>query len=155
VAAMSIGKHFEVSNSQIILALEDYVPNNNRSQIIKKENHSIILDAYNANPSSMSVALNNFNNLTDSHKTVILGDMFELGITSPEEHQHIALLAEELNFDNIILVGEHFSKTKTSKSLKFKDFEAFKKSFKAVPNSTYLIKGSRGMALERVLDLFD
>ena len=155
IAAVTIGEYFKISNAEIVSAIENYTPTNNRSQIIEKENFQIILDAYNANPSSMKVALENFHLLKKENKTVILGDMFELGDSSLVEHQNIVDLAESLNFEKIIIVGEHFYKTKASKSLKYKDFEAFKTSFRPIPNSNLLIKGSRGMALERTLDLFD
>ncbi|WP_139956182.1 UDP-N-acetylmuramoyl-tripeptide--D-alanyl-D-alanine ligase [Flavicella sediminum] len=155
VAAITIGAYFSVSKTDIINALESYTPTNNRSQILKKGEHNIILDAYNANPSSMKVALENFNGLQDKHKTLVLGDMFELGETSLEEHQAIVQLTESFHFDAVYFVGENFAKTKTSKAVQFTSFEAFKNSFKATTPSTYLIKGSRGMALERTLDLFD
>lgn len=152
VAAISIGLHFNVSTAAIKEALEGYSPTNNRSQIIEKENSKIILDAYNANPSSMKVALENFDQIEAPHKTLILGDMFELGEASAEEHQSIANLAQTLGFDEIHLIGAHFSKTKASKAVLHTTFEAFKNDFQSKP-STYLIKGSRGMALERAVTL--
>ncbi|MFC2110470.1 UDP-N-acetylmuramoyl-tripeptide--D-alanyl-D-alanine ligase [Bacteroidota bacterium] len=154
-AAITIGEYFSVPKDAIINALENYTPTNNRSQIIKKGENKIILDAYNANPSSMKVALENFNEIQEAHKTLILGDMFELGETSALEHQEITNLAETLKFHRIYLVGENFIKTKTSKAEKFSTFEAFKKYFKPSKPSSYLIKGSRGMALERTLELFN
>jgi UDP-N-acetylmuramoyl-tripeptide--D-alanyl-D-alanine ligase len=154
-AAITIGEYFKVRESDIIQAIENYIPDNNRSQIIEKKNNKIILDAYNANPSSMNVALTNFSNITAKHKTIVLGDMFELGITSLEEHQNIVKLAESLDFDTILLVGKNFSQTKTSKSIQYESFEVLKSFYKPTLNSTVLIKGSRGMALERILDLFN
>lgn len=154
-AAISIGTYFKVAKKDIISAIETYTPNNNRSQIIQKGDNKIILDAYNANPSSMTAALTNFSNLNEKHKTVILGDMFELGTTSLIEHQNIVALAASLNFEQIIIVGENFSKTKSSKTVKFTTFEDFEKYFEPKPEVTYLIKGSRGMALERIIGLFD
>ncbi|OIQ37947.1 MAG: UDP-N-acetylmuramoyl-tripeptide--D-alanyl-D-alanine ligase [Bacteroidetes bacterium MedPE-SWsnd-G1] len=152
--AITIGSHFKIPKSKIKEALENYIPTNNRSQIIKKESHKIILDAYNANPSSMKAALDNFNTIEDSSKIVILGDMFELGETSCEEHQSISDLAEFLKFDEVYLIGENFSGVKTRKASKFESFSEFINNidFTTFKHSTILIKGSRGMALERVLD---
>ena len=155
VAAITMGEYFKVSDELIVEALENYIPTNNRSQIIEKKFSKIILDAYNANPTSMTAALTNFNNISNYPKTVILGDMFELGETSLEEHQMIADLAASFNFDTIVLIGENFSKIKTSKAVVFTSFEAFKNSYKINQNATFLIKASRGMALERIVDLFD
>jgi UDP-N-acetylmuramoyl-tripeptide--D-alanyl-D-alanine ligase len=153
MVAIAIGKHFNIPLDAIKNALETYTPTNNRSQIIEKGNSKIILDAYNANPSSMELALENFNNLKENDKIVFLGDMFELGETSIQEHQFIADLANSYNFKEVHLIGEHFSKTKASKAMQYISFEAFKTSFNQTPNSCLLIKGSRGMALERILDL--
>ncbi|MDT0552604.1 UDP-N-acetylmuramoyl-tripeptide--D-alanyl-D-alanine ligase [Urechidicola vernalis] len=152
--AITIGNYFKVNKNQIKEALETYIPTNNRSQIIKKKSNKIILDAYNANPSSMRVALENFNTLKEQPKIVILGDMFELGTTSNEEHQTISELAENLNFEKIFLVGENFSSIKTRKASNFESFSEFINNidFSTFKHSTILIKGSRGMALERVLD---
>ncbi|MDC9722194.1 MAG: UDP-N-acetylmuramoyl-tripeptide--D-alanyl-D-alanine ligase [Urechidicola sp.] len=153
-AAISIGNYFEISTTDIKEAIENYTPTNNRSQIIQKESCKIILDAYNANPSSMQVALKSFDNLNDKNKILVLGDMFELGEIAAEEHQHIAKLSESLNGKQVYLIGENFSKTNTKKALKFERFSDFIQSInsKGFDNSTILIKGSRGMALERLLD---
>ncbi|MEI6864564.1 UDP-N-acetylmuramoyl-tripeptide--D-alanyl-D-alanine ligase [Flavicella sp.] len=153
-AAIAIGEYFNVSATDIKLAIESYRPTNNRSQIIEKGKSKIILDAYNANPTSMEAALNNFKQISATKKIIILGDMFELGKTSNQEHQAILNLAESLCPNEIHLIGKHFSKTKASKSNLHSTFEAFKKSFHPT-SATYLIKGSRGMALERTLELFD
>ncbi len=155
LAAMSIGEYFEVAKKDIQEAIVAYVPTNNRSQIVRKGAHTLLLDAYNANPSSMKVALENFSQMNAKHKNVVLGDMFELGTSSDEEHQNIADFAEELPFEQVILIGKNFSKVKTSKASKYLNFEAFQNSFKTDSSSTYLIKGSRGMALERIVALFD
>jgi len=156
-AAIAIGKHFKVSNHQIKDAIENYIPTNNRSQIIEHKTNRIILDAYNANPSSMKVAIENLSGLTDNTKIAILGDMFELGADAAKEHQAIADLANQSNLDLIYLIGENFSETSidNSKVKKFKDFDAFKRDFspKQIDHTTLLIKASRGMALERILDL--
>jgi len=152
VAAITIGNYFKVNDHQIIEAIENYTPTNNRSQIIKTEKNEIILDAYNANPSSMEVALKNFSLLDKENKVLILGDMFELGENSSKEHQHIVNITNELNFKKVFFVGENFSITKT-KHQKFKQLADIKEHFEnnLFINKTILIKGSRGMALEKLV----
>lgn len=154
-AAISIGNYFKVSKKEIKKAIESYVPANNRSQIIKTKNHKIILDAYNANPSSMKVALENFDSINEKNKVVVLGDMFELGEDSQKEHQAIVDLVNTMNFENSFFIGEHFYKTKTNNK-QFKTYEEFKNHLikNQLKSNSLLIKGSRGMRLERVLDLF-
>ncbi len=151
--ACTIGHYFEVTDVNIKSAIEAYIPDNNRSQIILKSTNKIILDAYNANPSSMKAALENFDAIDEEHKTVILGDMFELGKTSLEEHQAIANLVEDLKFENSYFVGEIFHQTKTKNNL-FKTFEDLIEYLKNKPlkHQSILIKGSRGMRLERLLE---
>ena len=153
-AAIIIGKYFNVELTEIKMALEKYIPENNRSQIIQKNGHYIILDAYNANPSSMTVALENFKSLERTNKVLILGDMFELGEAAKEEHQEIVELTKKMGFDHVILVGENFYKTKSDsiQLRSFDDLKSFLKKNSLQANSSILIKGSRGMALERVLD---
>jgi UDP-N-acetylmuramoyl-tripeptide--D-alanyl-D-alanine ligase len=153
-AAIVIGKYFNVSLENIKKGIESYVPANNRSQKMEKNGHQIILDAYNANPSSMKVALENFNHLNVSPKIAFLGDMFELGETASEEHQAIADLASSMNFDDTFFIGKNFVKTK-NKQKTFKTFEDLASYLKANPlqKSNLFIKGSRGMALERILEL--
>ncbi|SEB70260.1 UDP-N-acetylmuramoyl-tripeptide--D-alanyl-D-alanine ligase [Tenacibaculum sp. MAR_2009_124] len=152
--AITIGAVFEVNLLDIKKAIEKYVPANNRSQVIKKGNLKIVLDAYNANPTSMKCSLESFREMDGIYKTVILGDMFELGGSSGEEHQQIVTLLERSNFDNCYLVGEEFFKTNTSFK-KFKEFDDLKTFMieKPINNGRILIKGSRGMSLERVLDI--
>lgn len=154
-AAITIGDYFKVEPLTIKNAIENYIPTNNRSQIILKNTNEIILDAYNANPSSMEEALTNFNLLKSKNKIAILGDMFELGKTSLQEHQKIADLATLFNFNKVYLIGKAFSTVTVKNASQFESFEAFKKSqnYINVNNTSILIKGSRGMALERILDL--
>ncbi|WP_044403221.1 UDP-N-acetylmuramoyl-tripeptide--D-alanyl-D-alanine ligase [Lacinutrix sp. Hel_I_90] len=156
-AAICIANYFKVSAEAIKKALETYTPTNNRSQIVEKSGFKIILDAYNANPTSMGAALTNFGQLKDHYKIAFLGDMFELGNEAKKEHQTITDLASNLKIDEIILVGENFYKTESlsGKTKHYRSFEALKKDFKTPldQGATLLIKGSRGMALERILDL--
>lgn len=154
--AIAIGNFFKISNNSIKSAIEDYVPTNNRSQIIKKESNKIILDAYNANPTSMRAALLNFEK-QKGYKVAILGDMFELGEDAKIEHQNITDLANSLHIDEIFLVGKNFieSKIPSKKVVSFKSFDDLKARLNEhkFRNNLILIKGSRGMALERVLDI--
>lgn len=153
-AAITIGEYFKVSETAIKEAIESYVPTNNRSQLIQTKNNTIILDAYNANPSSMQVALENFEALKAVSKVLILGDMFELGNESVPEHQAIADLVSALNFKEAFFVGENFYHTKTNKP-KFKTYQDLEDFLKKNPleNQSILIKGSRGMRLERILEV--
>ena len=156
-AAIAIGHYFKVGDVDIKAAIESYIPENNRSQIINKESNTIILDAYNANPTSMAAALDNFDKLEGKNKTVILGDMFELGQDAKYEHKNIAEHTILMNIDNVFLVGENFFGTniESSNLQLFRTFEDLQKilAVQNITNNTILIKGSRGMALERVLEL--
>lgn len=151
--ACTIGHYYKITDNNIKEAIENYIPGNNRSQIIQKIENKIILDAYNANPSSMKAALENFEAIKEPHKTVILGDMFELGKTSLEEHQTIVNLVEELHFDHCFFVGDIFYQT-TTKNKQFKTFKDLLVYLKNNPLKlqSILIKGSRGMRLERLLE---
>jgi UDP-N-acetylmuramoyl-tripeptide--D-alanyl-D-alanine ligase len=156
LAAITIGIHFKLKDTEIKKAIENYIPTNNRSQIIEKESNHIILDAYNANPSSMEVALENFSKLKKASKVVILGDMFELGKQSAIEHQAIVNIADAFCFSQTLYVGEHFYKTITQNK-QFRNFEDLKAYITANPlkQKSILIKGSRGMQLERILAIID
>ena len=154
-AAISIGEYFTISQENIISAIKNYIPTNNRSQIIKKKNNIILMDAYNANPSSTMVALDNLNKTTHQKKIAILGDMFELGDYSTKEHQNIVDYCNTLHLDRCIFVGEAYSKTSASE--KYENFESLKNQIKQSPfkNCYILIKGSRGMSLERLSEVID
>ncbi|WP_373516319.1 UDP-N-acetylmuramoyl-tripeptide--D-alanyl-D-alanine ligase [Pricia sp.] len=154
-AAIVMGKYFTIPLEDIKNAIESYVPKNNRSQLLEKNGHSIILDAYNANPTSMGAALENFRMMDGKSKIAFLGDMFELGQTAAIEHQAIADLAATMHFQDVFLIGKNFHRT-DSDLKKFDTFEAFSEHLSKNPveeSSTILIKGSRGMALERILEL--
>ena len=155
-AAITIGNHFGVSDTQIKEAIESYIPENNRSQMLTKATNEIILDAYNANPSSMIVALENFIQLKNENKTIIIGDMFELGNESLMEHKAIvSYLISNENIDTFF-VGTDFYLNQVEKT-NFKFFKTFEDlssylKLNEIKNNIILIKGSRGMALERTLD---
>ena len=155
-AALAIGKYFEVENSAIKEALESFVPENNRSQIVRKGSNQIILDAYNANPSSMAVAIENFLQLEGSSKILVLGDMFELGGESNQEHKIVVDMLLNENEIKCYFIGTAFYNNKLEKSNFnfYKTFEEFSIDLAttALKNNSILIKGSRGMALERTLD---
>ncbi len=155
-AAIAIGAHFGISAAEIKIAIEEYIPEMNRSQIIKKNGHTIILDAYNANPTSMMAALENFQQSQGENKLMILGDMFELGSVAAEEHQFICDFLKKNSFGTALLVGSNFYGTKISeeKNVLLETFEDLKKYIENHPpkSAFILIKGSRGMALERILE---
>lgn len=155
-AAITIGNYFGVSENDIKEAIESYIPENNRSQLITKNSNEIILDAYNANPSSMKVALENFIQLENKNKIGILGDMYELGEESLAEHKYIIdFLAKNSSFE-CYFIGKDFFKNKSENAnfYFYESFEMFSNSLKNTnwKNKTILIKGSRGMALERTLE---
>lgn len=155
-AAIAIGKYFKISNSDIKSAIESYVPDNNRSQLMTKNTNEIILDAYNANPSSMTVAIENFLQLEKENKLMILGDMFELGSSSLNEHKAIIeLLNKDLKTESYFVGKDFYSNKISQENIHF--FESFEMLSDFIKinkpnNKLILIKGSRGMALERVLE---
>jgi UDP-N-acetylmuramoyl-tripeptide--D-alanyl-D-alanine ligase len=155
-AAIAIGYYFKISPEKIKTAIEGYIPENNRSQIIERGSLKIIMDAYNANPSSMAAAIENLKGLSDNPRTAILGDMFELGSESLAEHGAIVNLAIQLPEINFHFIGaDFFNSQPEALNLSFyKTFEDFKDNSADTLSNTgiLLIKGSRGMALERVLE---
>lgn len=155
-AAITIGKYFGVEDLEIKEALESYVPENNRSQLLSKGTNQIILDAYNANPSSMAVAIENFLQLDNPNKIMILGDMFELGQESQKEHKEIVNLLLTEKEVSCYFIGKEFSQNIIHKDnfCFYETFESFSRHLQEakIENSYLLIKGSRGMALERTLD---
>lgn len=155
-ASITIGHYFGISDEDIKSSIESYIPDNNRSQLLSKNTNEIILDAYNANPSSMLVALENFIQLEKNNKVIIIGDMFELGNESIEEHESIVNYLKKEDQITCYFIGKYFYLNKNSKNNHFfyKDFESFVSFLNEnhFSNKTILIKGSRGMALERVLE---
>ncbi|WDO14306.1 UDP-N-acetylmuramoyl-tripeptide--D-alanyl-D-alanine ligase [Flavobacterium sp. WW92] len=156
-AAITIGRYFKISDDEIKEAIESYIPENNRSQMLVKNSNEIILDAYNANPSSMEVAIKNFLQLDKPNKVAILGDMFELGKESLHEHKHIVALLKNEKEVAAYFIGKDFYSNKLDKKnlFFFETFDEFSEAFREekMENKTMLIKGSRGMALERTLEL--
>lgn len=155
--AIGVGSYFKVDSQDIVSAIEAYNPTNNRSQIIEKGSNTIIMDAYNANPSSMMAALENFKQLEGENKMLVLGDMFELGTSAEMEHQNIVDYLQSHALGQSFLVGKNFFKTIINGSgiQKFETFDDLKSELvKNPPRDKFmLIKGSRGMALERIIEL--
>ena len=156
-AAIAIGEYFNITKNDIKEAIENYIPTNNRSQLLEKNSNHIILDAYNANPSSMTAAIANFIQLDGNEKIVVLGDMFEIGAESLSEHKKIIeLLINEPQIE-AYFIGKEFYSNKISKknSYFFETYELFSEIFKTKKplEKTILIKGSRGMSLERTLEI--
>jgi UDP-N-acetylmuramoyl-tripeptide--D-alanyl-D-alanine ligase len=142
--------------NDIIEAVENYLPANNRSQVKITPGNTLICDSYNANPASMRMALESFALLSAGSKAVIVGDMLELGEKSEEEHIRMLNLIKSLNFEKVILVGKIFHQVSEKSSfltfLNVKDLKDFLKG-KPLKGKTILIKGSRGIGLERIYDL--
>ena len=154
MAAITIGRHFKVEDELIIEALESYSPTNNRSQYIKTDKNEIVMDAYNANPTSMSHSIKNFRNISGDEHLLILGDMRELGHESAEEHHKIIMLLKELDFKNVMLVGEEFKKVNDSYD-SYTDIDELVEHIKEndISGCKILVKGSRGVRLEKVINL--
>ena len=154
LAAVAVGINFEVDRKQICHALENYVPTNNRSQLVQTEHNRLIVDAYNANPSSMAAALQNFMLMEAKHKMVILADMLELGECSGEEHQAIVDMLGEMQLNQVWLVGGEFAKT-TGNYRHFTNVEEVKKALadERPEGYTILIKGSNSNRLYQLPEL--
>jgi UDP-N-acetylmuramoyl-tripeptide--D-alanyl-D-alanine ligase len=156
LCAACVGNYFKVEDAMINKALHEYSPSNNRSQLYKTKNNTLILDYYNANPSSMSLAIENFASLDSSEKMAVLGDMLELGADSAVEHKAIIDLLQRKNITNAILVGPLFmeaSKNSSYQSFPASDTAADYLKEKGVKDQTILIKGSRGIKLEKVVEV--
>lgn len=149
--AASIGKHFKITENSIKKSLEGYIPSNNRSEVISTSKNTIILDAYNANPSSMNAMITSFSKQDYKNKICILGDMLELGSYSKKEHSSIINLVSELNL-NAFFIGEEFLEVNNNSFKDREDFETFLKS-NPIKNKTILLKGSRGIGLEKLVEL--
>ncbi len=154
LAAITLGAFFNIETNKIAKAIENYQPSNNRSQIKETERNTLILDAYNANPSSVKEAVQNFNQAKSKDKTIILGDMFELGNFDQEKHQEIVDMLSSLKFSNVILIGEAYYATKNHSFKSFKSIsdEALISFVKTLKHHTILLKGSRGMSLENLVE---
>jgi UDP-N-acetylmuramoyl-tripeptide--D-alanyl-D-alanine ligase len=153
--AVALGKYFKVPPDKIVRAVAGYLPANLRSQIVRKGSNTVVLDAYNANPTSMRNALETFAQMPGSPKIAILGDMLELGDTAREEHQAILDLAREKDMDQILLVGPLFGELALPASVRhFPDCEALKDWLKTNPpaQALVLLKGSRKIGLESGLE---
>jgi UDP-N-acetylmuramoyl-tripeptide--D-alanyl-D-alanine ligase len=146
--AICIGNYFEITNENIKKVIEDYTPRNNRSEVVETKNNTLILDAYNANPSSMLAMLNSFSKQNYDNKLCILGDMLELGEYSKLEHKSIINLCEKLELE-CIYVGEEFNKVSSKAfSSRVKLEEYLQKN--SIKNKNILLKGSRGIGLEKL-----
>jgi UDP-N-acetylmuramoyl-tripeptide--D-alanyl-D-alanine ligase len=154
LAAACIGHFFGLKNEEIKCGIEKYAPSNNRSQFVETQRNKLIVDAYNANPSSMREAILNFAKIVAPHKTLILGDMLELGAQSAEEHQNIVNLLNNNDLQSVFLVGSNFRNTENN-------FHTFGNSAalfeflqtQIIENQLILIKGSRGIKLEKVVKM--
>ena len=155
-AAIAVGSYFGVEKAAIIEALESYTPTNSRSQVIDTEKNHIIMDAYNANPTSMQAALRNFANICGEQHLLILGDMRELGSASEEEHRNILNLMKEFGFKEAYLVGQNFCEYNDNADWRtFDNVEELRQYIEnhCIEGKTILVKGSRGIMLEKVLPL--
>jgi UDP-N-acetylmuramoyl-tripeptide--D-alanyl-D-alanine ligase len=155
-AAIGVGQYFGVEENAIIEALEAYTPTNSRSQVIETGKNRIIMDAYNANPTSMRAALINFANICGETHLLILGDMRELGSASEEEHRNILGLMKELGFKEALLVGQNFCAYNENACWKtFENVQNLCQYLESSPVSgkTILVKGSNSIQLGKVLPL--
>ncbi len=156
LAAACIGRFFNVPLELVKKGIENYTPQNNRSQVIQSGSNTIVMDAYNANPSSMRAAIENFAEIRADNKWLILGDMLELGDYSDFEHKHVLEILQKYELKNVVLVGEHFQKIASENLHAFAKTEDAKSYIQSlnIKNAHILIKGSRGIKLETLLDIF-
>jgi UDP-N-acetylmuramoyl-tripeptide--D-alanyl-D-alanine ligase len=154
LAALAVGRYFDIPASAAAEAVNACAPENNRSQLIRTAHNSIIMDAYNANPSSMAAAIENFVQLPSPNKTVILGDMLELGANAAAEHAAIIDLIAHSSLKNVWLVGRLFTQAAQNRYRCFESVDAVKACLAAAPLTgvTILVKGSRGIGLDRLAD---
>lgn len=155
MAAICIGTYFKVDDNDIVKALSSYCPTNNRSQVIETGKNRVVMDAYNANPTSMSYAVKNFRNICKDGNLLILGAMRELGEESENEHKMIIKLIQELGFKNVYLVGQEFSKCSVNSEFSsFDNVEELAQYLQQHPVSGYdiLVKGSNSVHLNKLID---
>ena len=154
MAAICVGAYFKVAENDIVEALSSYCPTNNRSQVIETASNRVVMDAYNANPTSMSFSIKNFKNICKDDNLLILGDMRELGEESEKEHENVLKLLEELKFKNVYLVGEEFSKVAKDYYTKFENVDELIKHLNNNPVSGHdiLVKGSNSVHLNKIID---
>ena len=155
MAAICIGTYFNVAANDIVEALSRYRPTNNRSQVIETARNRVVMDAYNANPTSMAHSIKNFRNICKSDNLLILGDMRELGNESGQEHKNILELLKELRFENVYLVGEEFQRVaENSKFSTFINVEELAQYLQQHPVSgrDILVKGSNSIHLNKIID---
>lgn len=158
MTSIAVGRHFGVPVDEALKAIESYIPANSRSQMQKTESNTLIVDAYNANPVSMKAALRSLDALVAEHKIAMLGDMLELGADSVAEHKAIVYCVSEMNLDKVFLVGEEFRKALDSCGNECERISWFADSAslaehlskERLSGCTVLIKGSRGVRMERV-----
>lgn len=153
LAAITVGNYFKIKAADIKTALENYQPSNSRSQLLKQGSNNIILDAYNANPSSMQAAITNFAKMSGDQKIMMLGGMMELGNDSDMEHRHLVEFINSFKWQKVILVGSQF-KGLSDQYLYFDKVDEARTWLDANPisNSTILIKGSRSMQMEKMIE---
>jgi UDP-N-acetylmuramoyl-tripeptide--D-alanyl-D-alanine ligase len=149
--AICIGKHFGIADDKIKTSIENYTPSNNRSEIIETKYNTLILDAYNANPSSMKAMLTSFAKQDFKNKLCVLGDMLEMGETSLKEHKAIVTLTKKLQLDSVF-IGTEFLKVAENTFQNRKIFEQYL-TLNPLTNKTILLKGSRGLGLEKLVTL--
>lgn len=156
MAAACIGNYFEVDPLKIQEAIKCYHPSNNRSQLIRSGELTIVMDAYNANPTSMAASISSFSNHASANSYLILGDMLELGTYSAQEHTNILKLIRKKGFTNVFLVGKEFAKA--AAAFPYSAFQTVSElcshlEKKGIKNGNVLLKGSRGIQLEKVLEV--